>query len=129
MIPVTGSAVGTVNHRGITGGGLPWAITSGTGELNRDGSLHVRVTGLVIPVAPFNGTNPVPQFAAIVSCLTPHRVVNVLTSNFPADTAGNSTIDTKIVLPHPCHDPIVFVTSPGPGAVWFSMSPLQEEED
>ena len=58
MTPVTGSAVGTPNDRGIIGGGLPWAITFGKGELTRDGKLHVRVKGLVIPVPPFNGTNP-----------------------------------------------------------------------
>jgi len=29
MTPVTGAAVGTVNDRGITGGGKAWRITSG----------------------------------------------------------------------------------------------------
>ena len=37
MTPVTGGAVGTVNDRGITGGGKAWVITSGSGEVDRNG--------------------------------------------------------------------------------------------
>src|SRR4029077_15011955 len=57
MTPVTGGAVGTLNDRGITGGGKPWVITSGSGEVDRNGSVHVRVSGLVIPAPAGNGTN------------------------------------------------------------------------
>jgi hypothetical protein len=127
MTPVTGSAVGTVNDRGLTGGGKPWMITSGTGELDRDGRLHVSVTGLVIPVAPFNGTNPLSQFAAVVSCLTPrHGIVNLLTAPVATNPAGNATIDTTVALPRGCHKPEVFVTSAG--GAWFAMSNREEEE-
>jgi hypothetical protein len=125
MTPVTGAAVGTVNDRGITGGGLPWAITAGSGELNRQGHIEVMVTGLVIPVSPFNGINPVPSFKATVSCITPHGVVNVSTANFPANTAGNSTINGTVDLPHPCKHPIVFVVAPS--GQWFAMSNLEHE--
>jgi hypothetical protein len=129
MTPVTGSAVGTVNSRGITGGGLPWAITSGVGEVDRHGNIEVKVTGLVIPVPPFNGTNPVGQMAATVSCVTPHGVVNASTlpQTFPADSAGNVTIEGAVILPHPCKAPIVFVTSPG--GAWFSESNSEEAGD
>jgi hypothetical protein len=120
MTPVTGAAVGTVNDRGIIGGGLPWAITSGTGSVDRQGDVSVTVTGLVIPVPPFNGTNPAPVFKATVSCITPHGVVNVSTANFPADNAGNSTINGHVQLPHPCKAPIVFVAQ-ATGA-WFAES-------
>ena len=122
MTPVTGSAVGTVNDRGITGGGLPWVITSGRGEVDRQGRIEVVVTGLVIPVPPFNGTNPASQMAATVSCLTPHGIVNVSTlpQTFPADAAGNVTIEGSVTLPHPCKDPILFVTSSG--GAWFAES-------
>lgn len=127
MTPVTGAAVGAVNDRGITGGGKPWAITSGSGELDRDGTLHVTVTGLVIPVAPFNGTNPVAKFGAIVSCLTNGEVVNVSTAAVPASASGNATIDATVALPQHCKDPIVFVTSPT--GAWFAMSNGEDESD
>jgi len=128
MTPVTGSAVGAVNDRGLTGGGKPWVITSGTGTLDHNGRLHVSVTGLVIPVAPFSGTNPLGHFAAVVSCLTPdHGIVNLLTAPVATNPAGNATIDATVALPRGCHQPEVFVTSPG--GAWFAMSNPSEEND
>jgi len=121
MSTVAPSQVSTVNDRGIVAGGKPWAITSGTGELDSNGALHVSVTGLVIPVAPFNGTNPVPAFGAIVSCITTHhQVVNVFAGTFPTNSSGNATIDATVSLPHPCTQAVVFVTSPT--GAWFARS-------
>jgi hypothetical protein len=131
MTPVTGAAVGAVNDRGITGGGKPWVIASGAGRVDRQGHVHVTVTGLVIPVAPLNGTNPIPQFKATLSCLTPHGIVNVSTGLFDATPAGDSTIDGTVSLPHPCWRPIVFVGNAG--GAWFAMSNAgersQDDED
>ena len=127
MTPVTGAAVGTVNDRGIPGGGLAWVITSGSGDVTRGGHVHVTVSGLVIPAR--GNVNPLASFKAIVSCFTSdHMIVNVSTATFPADSAGNSTIDDTVTLPRPCVHPIVFVTSPG--GSWFAMSnPTEDEED
>ncbi|MDQ6876647.1 MAG: hypothetical protein M3082_02910 [Candidatus Dormibacteraeota bacterium] len=129
MTPVTGAAVGTVNHRGITGGGLPWAIASGRGSVTANGEVEVTVKGLVIPVAPFNGTNPVPLFGAIVSCISSGgSIVNVSTKLFPANLAGDSTIEDTVVLPNPCKHALLFVVSPGPNAAWFSRSNPRDHE-
>jgi hypothetical protein len=126
MTAVTGAAVGTVNDRGLTGGGLPWVITSGSGDVTRDGHVRVSVTGLVIPAR--GNTNPVANFKAIVSCVTKHHViVNVSTGLFPASAAGDSTIDDAVVLPSHCSHPILFVTSPG--GSWFAMSNRDEEDE
>ncbi len=126
MVGVHGAAVGTVNNRGITGGGLPWVIASGRGEVDRTGEVTVRVKGLVIPVAPFNGTNPAPTFGAVVSCVTTgHVIVNVSTAQFLANMAGDSTIDGMVALPHPCNNPIVFVI--GPNGAWFARSSAEDE--
>ncbi len=127
MTPVTGAAVGTFNDRGIKGGGLPWAITSGSGTVDRDGNVHVTVTGLVIPGPPLNGVNPASSFGVTVSCITKEGVVNLRTATAPATPAGNSTINGTVALPHPCQHPIVFVTSAG--GSWFAMSNRNEEED
>jgi hypothetical protein len=118
MTPVTGTAVGTVNDRGIKGGGLPWAITSGTGTVSHQGTVDVTVTGLVIPVV--GNRNPVPLFKATVSCLGPEGVVNVSTGTFPASSAGDAHIHAAIALPHPCKQPIIFVTAPT--GQWFAES-------
>jgi len=128
MSTVTPAEVSTVNDRGIVAGGKPWAITSGSGELDSNGMLHVSVTGLVIPVAPFNGTNPVPAFGAIVSCITKHHaIVNVFAGTFPTNSAGNATIDATVSLPHPCTQAVVFVTSPG--GAWFARSIAIDDDE
>jgi hypothetical protein len=64
------------------------------------------------------GTNPVPDFAAIVSCQSigaggTAAISDVSTAQFPASTARNSDINATVRLPRPCIAPIVFVTSPG----------------
>src|SRR5437899_6883076 len=97
LTPVTGPYVGTVNPiRTVPGGGLPWMITAGTGSLKSDGHVLVHVRGLVLadqpPVPPaLQGTNPVPDFQAIVSCQSisaggAATITNVSTAQFPAST-------------------------------------------
>lgn len=118
MTPVTGSAVGAVNDRGIPGGGLPWVITAGSGAVSHQGVVDVTVTGLVIPV--LGSKNPVAFFKATVSCLGPRGVTNVSTGNFPASPAGDAHIQAVISLPHPCKQPIIFVAAPT--GQWFAQS-------
>ena len=129
MTPVTGPYVGAANPiRGVPGGGLPWIITAGNGALKSGGHLLVHLRGLFLadqpPVPPaLQGTNPVPDFEAIVSCQTisaagAATITNVSTAAFPASTGGNSDINATVSLPHPCIAPIVFVGSSTFG--WFA---------
>jgi hypothetical protein len=125
--PYTGAANAI---RGIPGGGLPWVVASAEGKLKGNGKLQVTVEGLVIDpndpaaiAAGRAGTNPSPNFKAIVSCLSKDAAglpvtVNVSTGLFPADAEGNSEIEATIVLPQPCIAPIIFVTSPT--GSWFA---------
>jgi hypothetical protein len=133
MAPVTGPYVGTANPvRGVAGGGLPWMLKAGTGSLRRDGRLFVRIRGLVlanqapVPQA-LRGTNPFAAFRALVSCQSigtgnTATVVNVSTGDFKANSAGDSTIRTRIKLPQPCIAPIVFVTGPTGTDAWFAVT-------
>jgi len=111
--------------RGINGGGLPWMIASGSGELKADGKLEISVTGLVLAAGSNAGSNPIANFRAIVSCLTSEAgVVNVTTDLFPATTGpaanggGNAKIEARLSLPQPCIAPIIFVTNPN--GAWFA---------
>ncbi len=137
MAAVTGPFVGTANPiRGVPGGGLPWVISSGEGELKADGSLEVHVRGLVLadaaPVPPrLRGINPIKTFKAIVSCLSIDRMGKAITVNrstglFPASMHGDSEVEDTVSLPNPCFAPIVFVTSPAspqsPMGNWFAVS-------
>lgn len=109
MTPITGAAVGAVNDRGLTAGGIPWEITSGTGAVDRNGHVTASVTGLVL-AAVRPGVNPVGTFAAVVSCRTTAQdIVNVQTGGVPASMTGDATINTTVNLPHPCTTPEVFV--------------------
>jgi hypothetical protein len=130
MIGVSGPFVSSPNPiRGINGGGLPWQIAEGRGELAGDGKLEVEVQGLVLlngaPVPPaLRGTNPISSFRAIVSCLTivngSAATANVATGPFPATTTGDSEIEAIVALSHPCFAPIIFV---GPSATtWFAVT-------
>jgi hypothetical protein len=121
--PFTGSA-----HpiRGVSGGGLPWELDRARGVLDADGRLEVRVEGLVLarraPVPPaLQGTNPITEFRAVVSCLTPASPdvgELITTATVPASLDGNARISTRLDLPEPCVAPIVFVTSPT--GAWFA---------
>ena len=111
--------------RGINGGGLPWTLTSAKGELKGSGQLELNIQGLVLAAGPNAGSNPIPNFRVIVSCLTGDAAVDNVTSGlFPATTGaavnggGNAKIETTLPVPSPCIAPIVFVTSPG--GAWFA---------
>ncbi len=137
MAPVPRPFTGAANAvRGVAGGGFPWVIASAEGELSGSGHLEVQVKGLVIDPADaaamqagVAGQNPVPNFRAIVSCLSKDAgseasTVNVMTGLFPATTGpasaggGNAHIEALVDLPKVCIAPIVFVTSPT--GAWFA---------
>jgi hypothetical protein len=131
LAPVTEPYTGATNSiRGLAGGGLPWQLASGSADLRAGGQLHVEIEGLVLaqraPVpANLQGTNPFPQFKAIVSCLTtPDGIAattdNISTELFDVTPTGDGELDTSVSLPSPCFAPIVFVTAPA--GAWFAIS-------
>ncbi len=126
MVGVPPALTGTQNPiRGVNGGGLPWVIGSGTGELSTTGHLEIKVQGLVLAAGPNIGKNPVSSFRAIVSCLkSDGSVQNEMTDPFPAtlglasEGGGNAKIEADLSLPQPCIAPIIFVTNPA--GAWFA---------
>jgi hypothetical protein len=128
MVGVPTGLTGTLSQaplRGISGGGIPWMLSSGQGELSTSGHLKVEVEGLVLASGTSAGTNPISSFRALVSCVKSDGTFqNILTDPFPATTGpassggGDADIETDVTLPAPCIAPIVFVTSPG--GAWFA---------
>lgn len=115
--------------RGINGGGLPWAIGEASGELRANGHLEISVQGLVLAAGANTGSNPIPVFRGLVSCVTSDgSVQNILTDPFPATTGqasaggGNAEIVADLVLPQPCIAPIIFVTNAN--GAWFAATGL-----
>ena len=92
----------------------------------------MRVRGLVLandPSVPaaLRGTNPFPNFRALVSCQSigagnTATITNISTGDFKADSAGDSTINAQVSLPQPCIAPIVFVTGPTGTDAWFAVT-------
>lgn len=126
MVGVSGPFVGPTNPiRDVPGGGLPWTLSEGRGTLRADGQLRVRVKGLVLAAGPSEGTNPVSDFRAIVSCQTIDEegdpaIVNLSTGDFPATPTGDADIRETLELPSPCFAPIIFVTNPQ--GRWFAVT-------
>ena len=105
----------------FNGGGVPWRLASAKGELKVDGSLEIKVKGLVVAAS---GVNPVADFRGVVNCLTPASPttgVTLVSDPAPATSAGDARIKADLALPTPCIAPIVFVTNgtgppPAPGS-------------
>jgi len=124
MPPFTGP---TNPIRGIGGGGAPWKIDSGRAELNANGEIEVRVRGLVLVGT---GTNPIPNFAVILSCQSKDAVgapavVNLVAGITPATTTGDARFEGTVTPPSPCIAPIVFVAIPATvtaPARWLTVS-------
>jgi hypothetical protein len=101
---------------GAKPGGAPWVIGRNESRVRRDGSVEVRVEGLVIPTAPQNGTNPLSNLAATVYC---GGTAVGTTHPVPFSTAGNARIDEKLAmpLPSPCLAPAVLLNPASATAV------------
>jgi hypothetical protein len=130
MVGVPTALTGTsasASFRGLNGGGLPWTLSSASGELSKTGHLEITVTGLVFAAGPNVGKNTVASFRSTVSCIDSSGAVNnVSTDPFPAtvglasEGGGNAKIEADLSLPSPCLAPIVFVTSPT--GSWFAVT-------
>lgn len=131
MAGVNRPYVGAANPvRGLGGGGLPWVIGRGKGEVRSDGRIEVKVRGLVLaddPAVPPAArlTNPSPTFRVVVSCQSVDAagapaVVNVATGPFEATPTGDAEIEAALELPSPCLAPVLFVTNAA--LRWFAVS-------
>jgi len=112
--------------RGIGGGGAPWKIISGKAEFKTNNELEVSVRGLVLAG---NGTNPIANFAIILSCQSKDAagaptVVNLVAGTTPATSTGDAEFEGTVTPPSPCIAPIVFVAIPAGAnpARWLAIS-------
>ena len=105
---------------GAAAGGRPWvADRHSSVRVDRDGDVRIKVRGLVIPDAPFNGTNPVPALSASLVC---GGVIVAETVTVPFDTAGNAKIRDEITVPERCLAPAVLLHPGGNDAVYIGTS-------
>ena len=106
---------------GVTAGGIAWRLDSGSARLFADGRLQVSVHGLVLAAGGAEGTNPIPNAQAIVTCA---GVPAASSSVVPYSADGDAQINETVSLPDHCLAPAVFFAGvPAPGvARWFAVS-------
>ena len=93
---------------GVTPGGAPWVVARSRVSVDRDGEFELQVRGLVIPISPSNGTNPLPALSASLFC-NGSSIPAATTGTVPFDRAGNASIETTVLLPATCLAPAVLV--------------------
>jgi hypothetical protein len=96
---------------GVSPGAVPWVLRRGDVEVDRR-TLELRVRGLVIPVAPGNGTpGPVTTISASLYCGADANVTAAdTTGQVPISRRGDARIrDRSFAIPATCLAPVVLV--------------------
>ena len=105
--------------RGVNAGGAPW-VAEGKATLHADGTIHVKIEGLLITGTgtALDGTvGPVTGVRASLTCQGTN--VTATTGVFPLSSFGDAQIKEVITLPSTCLGPIILIrigsTSSNPG--------------
>lgn len=104
---------------GVVPGGRTWVIRAGEVRVARDGRLDVRMDGLVITEAPFNGTNPLASVSATLVC---NGVPGIPTATFPLSPRGDGRIRADVAVPQPCQAPAVLINPLGQGSTYIAVN-------
>jgi hypothetical protein len=97
---------------GVAPGGAPWVLNRGEVKLKGTGRLELRVRGLVIPVAPGNGTpGPVTTISASLYCGADTETTAADTTQaVPISRSGDARIrDDSFTVPATCLAPVILV--------------------
>lgn len=106
------SQPGDPAFHGVTPGAAPWVLKRGEATVKAGGSLKLRVKGLVIPVAPGNGTpGPVNTISASLYCGADANATAADTSDQVAiSRKGDARIhDRSFTVPSTCLAPVILV--------------------
>lgn len=96
----------------VAPGGAPWVLDRGKVRLKKKGQLDLRVRGLVIPVAPANGTpGSVTTVSASLYCgMDSDTVAADTTAAVPLSRSGDARIrDRSFTVPATCLAPVILV--------------------
>jgi hypothetical protein len=108
---------------GVAAGGAPWVLKEGRVQLSGD-RLDLRVRGLVIPVAPFNGTpGPVTTISASLYCgADSNTMAAATTGQVPISRDGDARIkDDSFAVPSTCLAPVILVNPNGIASLYISV--------
>ena len=108
---------------GVAAGGAPWVLKEGQVRLSERGRLDLRVRGLVIPVAPGNGTpGPVNTISASLYCgADSDTMAAATTGQVPIARDGDARIEDHITVPGTCLSPVILVHPNGSPAAYIAL--------
>jgi hypothetical protein len=109
---------------GVSPGAAPWVLDESRVRLSRDGELDLRVTGLVIPVAPGNGTpGPVNTVSASLYCGADSDTTAAdTTDQVPISRDGDARIDDdSFSVPATCLAPVILVHPNGNATAYIAV--------
>ncbi len=107
---------------GNAAGSVNWVLRSGRARLRTDGTLDVRIRGLVIPDAPFTGTTgPVKTVSVSLYCDASSTPVGT-SSSVPISTDGDARITTSFTLPAKCQIPALLIHPNGADTTYIATS-------
>jgi hypothetical protein len=108
---------------GVAPGGAPWVLKEGQVQLSDSGRLDLRLRGLVIPVAPGNGTpGPVTTVSASLYCgADSDTMAAATTGQVPISRDGDARIkDDSFSVPATCLSPVILVHPNGIATLYIS---------
>jgi hypothetical protein len=109
---------------GVAAGGAPWVLKEGSVKLSGH-RLELRVKGLVIPVAPGNGTpGPVTTISASLYCgADTDTMAAETTGQVPISRDGDARIrDDSFDVPSTCLSPVILVNPNGIAAAYIAVT-------
>ena len=108
---------------GVVPGNAPWVLKDGRVRLTDHGRLELRVRGLVIPVAPGNGTpGPVNTISASLYCgADSETMAAATTGQVPIARDGDARIVDHVTVPANCLSPVVLVNPNGNPAAYIAV--------
>ncbi|HEY2006300.1 MAG TPA: hypothetical protein VGG87_07600 [Solirubrobacteraceae bacterium] len=107
---------------GAIPGNAPWVLKRGEARLARDGDFRVSLRGLVIPVAPANGTpGPVVTVSASLYCGAATTATGT-TPSVPISRAGNADMFGHFRVPAKCLAPTVLIHPNGAAGAYIAAS-------
>lgn len=108
---------------GNAAGGAPWVLKFGDARIRENGRIDVLIRGLVIPVAPGNGTpGPVTMVSASLYCGADSTPAVGTTASVPISTAGDARIRGQFTLPAKCLAPSVLIHPNGSATTYIAAS-------
>jgi hypothetical protein len=109
---------------GVGPGAAPWVLKRGEVTVKRGGTLKLRVKGLVIPVAPANGTpGPVNTVSASLYCGADTTTTAAdTTQQVPISRKGDARIhDRSFSVPSTCLAPVILLHPNGDAAHYIAV--------